>query len=214
MRRILTEGYIVETTVKNECLVAQRRDEIIKSAVDIFIKKGFHEATTKEIAEKAGMSVGTMFQYVKDKQDILYLVCCHIHGKIEKEIFDVATDNKDSDVILKLSVIALFQTIAYLADEVLIMYRESASMKKEALRSFLMREQNLCIHLEGLINNGIKEKKFMLDQATVPLLAEDILVQAQMWSFRRWSLHEKYTIENYIESRVYLLMKQLKLTTE
>lgn len=208
------EGYVVETTVKNDRLVAKRREEIIKSAVGIFIKRGFHEATTKDIATEAGMSVGTMFQYVKDKQDILYLVCCHIHGKLEKEIFDVATDNKSSDDILTLSVTALFQTIANLADEVLIMYRESASMKKEALRSFLMREQNLCIHLEKLINNGIKEEKFTIEQRAVPLLAEDILVQAQMWSFRRWSLHEKYTIESYIESRIYLLMKQLQVTSK
>lgn len=208
------EGYIVKTTVKNDHLIAKRREEIIKSAVDIFIKKGFHDATTKEIADRAKMSVGTMFQYVQDKQDILYLVCCHIHGKIEKEIYDVATDDKSSDDILKLSVVALFQTMAKLADEVLIMYRESASMKREALRSFLIREQNLCMHLEKLINNGIKEQKFSIDQAAVPLLAEDILVQAQMWSFRRWSIHEKYTKEAYIESRVYLLMKQLGLSTE
>lgn len=208
------EGYVVETTVKNDRLVVQRREEIIKSAVGIFIKKGFHDATTKEIADKAGMSVGTMFQYVKDKQDILYLVCCHIHGKIEKEIFDVATNDRASNDILKLSVIALFQTIAKLADEVLIMYRESASMKKEALRSFLLREQNLCAHLEGLINEGVKEGRFTINQTAIPLLAEDILVQAQMWSFRRWSLHEKYTIEQYIDSRVYLLMKQLNLKSE
>src|SRR5690625_3873119 len=99
--------YVVETSVKNEQLVEKRRQQIIASAVTLFIQKGFHKTTTKEIADGANMSVGTMFQYVRDKQDILYLVCCHIHGKIEKEIFDVATDDKSSDDILKLSVVEI-----------------------------------------------------------------------------------------------------------
>jgi len=201
--------YVVETSVKNEQLVEKRRQQIIASAVTLFIQKGFHETTTKEIADGANMSVGTMFQYVRDKQDILYLVCCHIHGKIEKEIFAIADVFEQSEMILRESITRLFNTMAALGNEVLIMYRESASMKKESLRSFLMREQRLCLHLEQIMIRGIDEGVFTIKKSAVPLLAEDILVQAQMWAFRRWSLHEKYTIHEYVNERVYLLMKQV-----
>src|SRR5690625_6816962 len=89
-----TGDYIVATTVKNPDRVEKRRAEIIDAAVKIFSEKGYHATTTKEIADAAGMNVGTMFQYVKNKQDILYLVCCHIHSLIEQALY--AVDRKST----------------------------------------------------------------------------------------------------------------------
>ncbi|MFJ8248031.1 TetR/AcrR family transcriptional regulator [Peribacillus asahii] len=205
MSETQTEEYIVATSVKNPKRVEMRRAEIIDAAVKIFSEKGYHATTTKEIAEAAGMNVGTMFQYVKTKQDILYLVCCHIHSLIEKALYAATSENSTPLEAIKKDMTALFEIVDQVSDYVVLMYQETASLDKEARRSFLQREQRLRNHLEKQIQRGIDSGVFKVSQESVFLIADDILVQSQMWAFRRWSLTNKFTIEKYIATRSELL---------
>jgi len=50
----------------------QRRHEIIMTAMDFFISKGFNNTTMEEIAYKASLSKGTLYNYFDSKDD-LYL---------------------------------------------------------------------------------------------------------------------------------------------
>src|SRR5690625_2616995 len=200
-----TGDYIVATTVKNPDRVEKRRAEIIDAAVKIFSEKGYHATTTKEIADASGMNVGTMFQYVKNKQDILYLVCCHIHSLIEQALFAVTTKDLDPMKTITKDVTALYEIIDQLSDYVILMYQETASLEKDARRSFLQREERLVDYFEKQIQRGIDAGFFKVSQESVPLIADDILVQSQMWAFRRWTLAKKFTLEKYIEKRIELL---------
>lgn len=49
----------------------EKEERILKSAISIFSHKGFHAATTKEIAAGAGVAEGTVFKYFKTKKGIL-----------------------------------------------------------------------------------------------------------------------------------------------
>ena len=197
--------YVVATSVKDPERVEKRRAEIIDAAVKIFSEKGYHAATTKEIADAAGMNVGTMFQYVKNKQDILYLVCCHIHSLIEQALYAATAEDSDPMKAIVKDVTALYEIVDQVSDYVVLMYQETASLDKAARSSFLSREQRLCSHLENQITKGINTGLFKVDPESVSLIAEDILVQAQMWAFRRWSLSRKFTLERYIATRIELL---------
>lgn len=197
--------YIVETSVKDPMLVEKRREEITAAAVKIFSEKGYHATTTKEIADFAGMSVGTMFQYVKTKQDILYLVCCHIHSLIEEALYAVTTEDLNPLQMISKSVKALYEMTDHVSDSIVLMYQEMKSLDKQARKAFLNREQLLRDHLESQIEEGMENGVFGIDPKFASLLAEDILVQSHMWAFRRWSLSEQFTLKDYIDTRINLL---------
>jgi len=44
----------IESNVKDKHLVEIRRMEIVKAAVDLFVRKGFHKTTVREIAQRFG----------------------------------------------------------------------------------------------------------------------------------------------------------------
>jgi AcrR family transcriptional regulator len=48
--------------------------KIIRSARTLFARKGFEATTTQEIAEKADIGTGTLFNYAHSKEDLLILV--------------------------------------------------------------------------------------------------------------------------------------------
>jgi AcrR family transcriptional regulator len=54
-----------------EQLIQARRNQILDAAATVFAEKGFHRATTKEIARTAGVSEGTIYNYFDSKADLL-----------------------------------------------------------------------------------------------------------------------------------------------
>jgi len=51
-----------------------KRRRISEAARAVFIENGYEAATTREIAARADVSVGTVFLYAKDKRDLLLLI--------------------------------------------------------------------------------------------------------------------------------------------
>jgi len=56
---------------KKEELVQKRSVQILEAAARVFAQKGYHAATTKEIAAEAGVSEGTIYNYFDSKEDLL-----------------------------------------------------------------------------------------------------------------------------------------------
>jgi AcrR family transcriptional regulator len=54
------------------------------AARDLFLAKGFDEATTREIAVRAGVGLGTLFVYAENKRDLLFLIVNDELEKIER----------------------------------------------------------------------------------------------------------------------------------
>lgn len=50
---------------------ANRRDEVLRVAAQLFARKGFHATTTRDIAEAAGMRSGSPFYHFRSKQEML-----------------------------------------------------------------------------------------------------------------------------------------------
>ncbi len=51
--------------------VEDRRGQIIQAALRVFARKGFAEATNKDIAQEAGITPGLIYHYFKSKHDLL-----------------------------------------------------------------------------------------------------------------------------------------------
>ncbi len=57
-----------------ERLKKERQERIIAAAREVFAEKGFESATLKQIAGNAGLGIATLFNYVTDKRDLIYLI--------------------------------------------------------------------------------------------------------------------------------------------
>jgi AcrR family transcriptional regulator len=48
----------------------ETRSRILESAEDLFRKRGFADVTTRELASRAGIATGTLFNYFRTKHDV------------------------------------------------------------------------------------------------------------------------------------------------
>jgi AcrR family transcriptional regulator len=52
----------------------EKLQRIREAARELFVQKGFDETTTREIAIRAGVGIGTVFTYAENKRDLLFLI--------------------------------------------------------------------------------------------------------------------------------------------
>lgn len=59
---------------------------LLEAASQVLVQEGYDRATTNRIAERAGMSVGTLYRYFDDKEDIYLEVLEQIYAKLLQSI--------------------------------------------------------------------------------------------------------------------------------
>nr|WP_276561778.1 TetR/AcrR family transcriptional regulator [Brevibacillus halotolerans] len=195
--------------VKDPKLIEKRREQIIEAAVDLFIHKGFHKTTTREIARASGFSIGTLYEYIESKEDILYLVCDSIHNEMEERLREAITYNGSGLKSLKLALKGLIRVMDQVNDRVLLIYQETKSLPHEAMTYVLRREESITGIFEEILHKGMEDGSIRTDERYVKLMANNIMVLAEMWVFRRWTLGKSYTLDEYIEKQTELLLRDI-----
>jgi TetR/AcrR family transcriptional regulator len=57
-----------------------RKNEIMEAGLQLFAEKDYHEVTVDEIAERVGLSKGTLYLYFKNKEDLFFSI---VQGKAD-----------------------------------------------------------------------------------------------------------------------------------
>jgi len=76
----------------------EMKEKILDAALQLFCEKGYYNTTTNEIALKAGVSIGSLYSYFKDKDTVFLEVLDRYHEK-----FDIAKKDvlKDTDLLIR-----------------------------------------------------------------------------------------------------------------
>jgi len=196
----LQKSHDIPTQIKNPDLVRRRRRQIIDASVQLFIENGFHKTTTRQIARAAGLSIGSLYEYVASKEDVLYLVCDSIHAEVERGMSDALDRTTGGKNALAEVIREYFMVCHRMSDFILLIYQETQSLPSQWQKKVLeneLRITGLFIKVLGsLISSGDLPR---IDGRSIELVAHNISVLGHMWTFRRWFLANHYSIEDYIE---------------
>lgn len=196
----------VHASVKDEQLIKKRRNQMIKGAVTLFKEKGFHRTTTREIAKASGFSIGTLYEYIRTKEDVLYLVVDSIYDEVKDRLEKDLANAEGTMDSLKKGIANYFKVVDEMQDEVVVMYQEAKSLSKDALPYVLNKEIAMVAMFEQLLLNCRANQEIQLSDDQIKIIAHNIFVQGQMWGFRRWAFKKLYTIDKYIEVQTSLLI--------
>lgn len=145
----------VATVVQSDQLVSDRRGQIINAAIIVFHRRGFHVATTNDIAQEAGLTQSNLYNYVKSKQDVLLLVCDHLVGIYNKIIDDIVEQHDDPHTCLVEGLEAIIKVMGTHRHEVQLLYHETHALEKRdrmavlaAISGFIGRFESLLVRYE------------------------------------------------------------------
>ncbi len=203
-------GKDIPTEVKDNDLVSRRRRQIVDAAVHLFIRKGFHKTTTREIAKAAGFSIGTLYEYVTSKEDVLYLVCQAIHSEMEQRLMQRLQHGINGARDLEAAIGVYFTVCDQMSDHILLIYQETKSLPAESRRFVLEHEVRITGVFKNLLTRGVDDFSLRpLSSPEIELVAHNIMVVGHMWAFRRWALSEGFSLEQYIALQSDYLLGEL-----
>ena len=192
----------VPTQIKNPELVLERRRQIIDSTVKLFIEHGYHKTTTRMIAKAANFSIGSLYEYVSSKEDLLYLVCKTIHEEVQDAV-EKALSNTDTDTEKEKFAQVIrqyFYVCDKMGDHILLMYQVTQFLPEKWKVRVLVNELNITdIFINAFSSLSGKNNFPKLDDKILNLVGHNISILGQMWAFRRWHLQRNFTIEEYIK---------------
>nr|NJM04304.1 TetR/AcrR family transcriptional regulator [Desulfobacula sp.] len=189
----------VPTQIKNPELVRERRRKIIDSTVKLFVEHGYHKTTTRMIARAADFSIGSLYEYVSSKEDLLYLVCKTIHEEVQDAVEKALAGTDRGKERLARVIRQYFYVCDGMADHILLMYQVTQFLPGKWKAQVLENELNITqIFIQALTSLSGKNGFPILDGKVLNLAGHDISVLGQMWAFRRWHMQKNFTIEEYI----------------
>ncbi|MDQ0257382.1 AcrR family transcriptional regulator [Evansella vedderi] len=192
----------VPSMVKDQQLVRKRREQIVSAAVKLFNKKGYHGTTTREVAQASGFSIGTLYEYIGSKEDILYLVCDAVYDEVVEKWERLMDTNLQGLDRLHQVIDSYIRVVDDMQNEVLVMYQETKSLPDDALNYVLGKELKMKSMFEKELRVCMEEGLLQLTEEGLALACHNILVAGHMWTFRRWIVQKEYDIDTYCKMQI------------
>jgi AcrR family transcriptional regulator len=137
--------------------VGNKRERIIAAAATLFGEKGYHNTTTAEIAESAGVAAGTIYIYFSSKEELLVAVFEEFLGvhmdRLREGIASESNPETKLKRLLRLG-LELMEQNPDSARIFLSQLRQSTSMIKMVVKRSSRAYKDI---IEGILEQGIRE---------------------------------------------------------
>lgn len=113
---------------------AEKRNRILRAAIQIFSRKGFYNSKVSEIARASGVADGTIYLYFKNKDDLLISLFEEKMGEIVADVRQRISAGKDACTRLQIFIdnhMALLDRDAGLFEVIQVELRQSNKFLKD-----------------------------------------------------------------------------------
>jgi AcrR family transcriptional regulator len=198
---------LIKTATKNDGLVRERRARLVKAAIEVFLEKGFHNATVRDIGRAAKMTQGTIYNYVRSKDDILYMVCDQIVSEYQSQTRQALVHSRGPVERVRSAVRAVSEVMYHHRREILLIYQDSHLLERRSLRVIQARVEEFIGMFEQLITDAARELKMSLPY---PHFSANILTFLPvMIALRGWSLRKELSKEQVVDQISEFLVRGL-----
>ena len=165
-------------------------------------KTAITEQRSREIAEEAKIGLGSIYDYVKSKDDILYLFFEDYVKSFYGKVKDQCPSHIDPIAQLEMTYRAFVESAVELEDQVMLAYTQAKYVRKDYLSVILHKESEIVVHFQKIIEEALHGKSGM-----DPFMEANFLVYSGVFGvLRRWILKPHYSKQAIVD---YLVEKQV-----
>jgi AcrR family transcriptional regulator len=196
----------MRTKIKNKELVEKRRRQVIDAAVRLFLQKGFHATTIREICRESGVNRGSLYDYFTTKNDILVLM----YEEMMKRRFWRPLPRRRPRLSVKKSLEEFLRPIIHESwtrnrDGILILYRETDALDRKTRKYIMAMEAEYIQFITKTLKTRYRWKG---EPARLEILANLLVFVNAFFALRGWNL-KKYGFETVLDVIVDSFVKVL-----
>jgi len=187
----------VKAQVADVALVQQRREQIVEAAVELFANHGFYRTTVQEVAQRAGMSTGSIYYYARTKEDVLLLALLSVLESYKREIPKALEGVVDPLARLTAALTAYARVIDERKPATLLSYRSTKALppKQRAMIMEAERETNRLI--SDCIRDCVTEG--LMREVNIEIATTLFVMMAHAWALKHWRLRDVVTLDEFID---------------
>jgi AcrR family transcriptional regulator len=187
----------IPTTIKNPERVAHRRTELIDVATKLFLERGFHNTSIRDIVRACTFNIASLYMYVSSKEDILYLVAQDLMNNIASELIKTVPVNGSPKRSLEIGFANYCRIVDRLRRPIRLLYSEVAFLPAEPRSNVLGTVSDVISYFEKIIAHGVEAGVFR--NVRPRLAALDIMMVAHMIALHTREVRELTDLEGYIK---------------
>ncbi|MDT8319574.1 MAG: TetR/AcrR family transcriptional regulator [Xanthomonadales bacterium] len=197
----------LESPVNDARKFRQRREQIVAAAVQQFAEKGYHRTKVQDIATRAGVSVGLIYQYVQDKETLLLLSILDVLDSYATELPLAVRGIEDP---LE-RCCAAFRAYCKVVDE----RREATVLAYVSTQSLPPAQRQFIKHAERDTNRMIGGYiQVCVDQGlfrpvNCELATYQLVMYAHAWALKHWQFKKHFDLETYVVHGLDLFLHSL-----
>ena len=154
-----------EKLTRREREIFSRRSQILADALELFTEKGYHNVSMHEIAGKAEFSVGTLYKYFRNKEDLYSALVIEKAEEVSRVLDEVLSQKDDIENIIKDYIdvkIRVFKDNLPLIRLLFTETQKEISLNNKTGFARVLRElhQKEMSKVASLLEKGIRSKKF------------------------------------------------------
>ena len=186
---------VVKSQVTDVALVQRRREQIVQAAVELFSTQGFYRTTIQQVARKAGVSTGLIYQYAETKEDVLLLSLVSVMERFRRELESI-DEGADPLGRLHAALDTYCRVVDRHRDAAILAYRSTMSLPRE-YRNYIKQaevdtNELLAVRLRACIAAGL------FREVNVELVTYQFSLYAHSWSLKYWRLSELVDLDEYV----------------
>lgn len=198
----------VKSATKNSELVRDRRDQLIRAAIKVFTEKGFHETTVRDIGRTAQLTQGTIYNYVRSKEDILFLVCDRIVTEYLDRVREALAKQGGQHARLEAAVKGIVRVMIEHRQEILLLYHESHNLDSRSLRVILSRVDEFIKTFEQLLADS--EGMAKRSKTHLRLFANVLTYLPTIVALRGWALPRTMSEAELVDELAAFMLRGLE----
>ena len=189
--------------------VQRRRRQILQAATRLMQESGFHAMSMQSVADEANISVGLIYKYFGNKEDVLRAVIVDILEDFRERV-PAAMQAAGDDPVERFSTgFRVFcEVVDAKRDATILTYRESKTLSPAGRREIMRLELETTEPIRQAVRDGVASGVF--NQVDVDLVVHNTLLVAHGWALKHWHLRQRFTLDEYIEAELKLLLGSMR----
>lgn len=156
---------------RNGTAAPGREDQVRAAALRLFKEKGYHATSMRDIAEAVGINKGSLYSYIKSKEDLLIPVFEQAQGVLLRQIEEITADTAATPTErLKRAIHAHVTAVAENLDVLTVYLSEWRQLATESLATNRSQRERYATLFHQILRDGIAAGEFRAMDTRIAML--------------------------------------------
>ena len=190
--------------------VGPREEQVRAAALRLFKEKGYHATSMRDIANAVGINKGSLYSYIKTKEDLLIPVFEQAMGVLLEQIEQITADRslRPTERLMR-AIHAHVSAVANNLDVLTVYLSEWRQLAAESLATNRTQRERYATLFHAILRDGIAAGEFRPMDSGIAMLG---MIGMCNYLFRWYRPDGRLTPDQVADELIEMIMQGVKVT--